>query len=144
MSYAAPADMIARFPNRDLVQLTNEDPSVTTVNTSTLQTVLDDASAEIDGYIEARFSLPLAQVPAALNLLTCEIAMYKLQALRPLHDIEDARKRYEDAIRKLEKVAKGELTLGLSPAGIQPDVAQKVETVEGPRRIFDRKRLREL
>jgi len=70
--------MIARYPNRDLVQLTNEDPSLTTINSTVLQNSLDDAAAEIDGYIEARFTLPLKQVPASLNLLTCEIAMYKL------------------------------------------------------------------
>ena len=144
MSYATPDDMIARYPNRDLVQLTNEDPSLTTINSAVLQNSLDDASAEIDGYIEARFTLPLTQVPASLNLLTCEIAMYKLQALRPLHDMEDARKRYDDAIRKLEKIARGELTLGLSPGGVEPDIAQKVETVQGPRHVFGRKRLRGL
>ncbi len=33
MSYATPQDIINRYPNRDLVQLTNEDPTVTTVNT---------------------------------------------------------------------------------------------------------------
>ena len=33
MSYAVADDMIARYPNRDLVQLTNEDPTVTTWGT---------------------------------------------------------------------------------------------------------------
>lgn len=32
MVYAQPSDMIARYPNRDLVQLTNEDPTETAVN----------------------------------------------------------------------------------------------------------------
>ena len=43
MVYAQPSDMIARYPNRDLVQLTNEDPTQTVVN----QTVLQQALAEI-------------------------------------------------------------------------------------------------
>ena len=120
MPYAQPSDMIARYPNRDLVQLTNDDPAVTTVNTDVLAQVLGDASAEIDGYLESRFALPLSDPPAVLPRLTCDIAMYRLQALRPLHDLAEARRRYEDAVALLTKVAKGEVTLGLSADNQEP------------------------
>lgn len=142
MSYAVPQDMINRYPNRDLVQLTNEDPAVTTINTTSLQQALDDASAEIDGYIEGRFTLPLLDPPAVLNRLATDIAMYRLQALRPLHDLADARRRYDDATALLAKVAAGALTLGLALDGKEPPVAAEAETVEGPRRVFTRDRLR--
>ena len=66
MSYATPQDLINRYPNRDLVQLTNEDPTITTINTTVLQQALDDASAEIDGYLGGRFILPLTDVPEVL------------------------------------------------------------------------------
>ena len=93
MSYATVQDVINRYPNRDLVQLTNEDPAATTVNDAPITQALADASAEIDGYIEGRFTLPLADPPAVLNRLTTDIAMYRMQSLRPLHDLEDARTR---------------------------------------------------
>jgi phage gp36-like protein len=105
VSYASPNDLIARYPNRDLVQLSNEDPTQTTVNLGALQQAIDDASAEIDGYIEGRFALPLSDPPAVLSRLTCDIAIYRLQSLRPLHDMADARKRYEDAVELLVRVA---------------------------------------
>ncbi len=138
--------MIARYPNRDLVQLTNEDPTVTTVNDTALQQALNDACAEIDGYIESRFSLPLADPPAILNRLACDIAMYRLQTLRPLHDLADARKRYEDAVALLVRVADGSVTLGLSLDGVEPAEAQdEIVTQAGgdptgalPSRIFSR------
>src|SRR6202011_1533011 len=98
MVYAQPSDMIARYPNRDLVQLTNEDPTQTAANQAVLQQALADASAEIDGYLESRFTLPLSDPPAVLARLTCDIAMYRLQTLRPLHDLAEARRRYEDAL----------------------------------------------
>ena len=143
MSYATAQDVINRYPNRDLVQLTNEDPTATTVNTVPITQALVDASAEIDGYIEGRFTLPLTDPPAVLNRLTTDIAMYRLQSLRPLHDLEDARKRYEDAVAMLTKVAAGELTLGLSTDGQEPPVATgTVEAVQGPDRVFDRGKLR--
>ena len=86
MTYATPQDMINRYPNRDLVQLTNEDPTATTINTAPITQALGDASAEIDGYIEGRFTLPLSDPPAILNRLATDIAMYRMQSLRPLHD----------------------------------------------------------
>jgi phage gp36-like protein len=142
VSYAVAQDVINRYPNRDLVQLTNEDPTATTVNTAPITQALADASAEIDSYIEARFTLPLTDPPAVLNRLATDIAMYRLQVLRPLHDLADARKRYDDAIAMLSKVAAGELTLGLSVDNQEPPIAEAVESVEGPRRVFSRRKLR--
>lgn len=138
--------MIARYPNRDLVQLTNEDPTQTTVNTTLLQQMVDDASVEIDSYLESRFTLPLTDPPAVLNLLTCDIAMYRLQALRPEHDVADARKRYDDALALLLKVAQGALTLGLAADNIEPPQAENAVLTQAggdpsgalPSRVFDR------
>lgn len=146
MPYAQPSDMIARFPNRDLVQITNDDPAVTTVNTDALAQALGDASAEIDGYLESRFALPLADPPAVLPRLACDIAMYRLQALRPLHDLAEARRRYEDAVLLLTQVAKGEVTLGLSIDNQEPPEAEGAVVMQaggdqtGPtgQRVFNR------
>ena len=142
MSYATAQDVINRYPNRDLVQLTNEDPTATSVNTVPIAQALTDASAEIDGYIEGRFTLPLADPPAVLNRLATDIAMYRMQSLRPLHDLEDARKRYDDAVAVLSKVAAGELTLSLAADGKEPPLAASVETVQGPDRVFNRGNLK--
>jgi phage gp36-like protein len=150
MSYASPSDMISRYPNRDLVQLTNEDPSATTVNTAALELALNDASAEIDGYLQSRYTLPLNEPPAALPRLVSDIAMYRLQSLRPLHDVADARKRYEDAVALLVRVARGDVTLGLAADDASPAAAGSAVTQAGgdsggilPTRIFDRRSLKD-
>ena len=142
MSYATPQDIINRYPNRDLVQLTNEDPTLTTINTTALQQGLDDASAEIDGYLGGRFTLPLTNVPEVLNRLACDVAIYRLQSLRPLHDLADARRRYDDAIAMLTKVASGEMTLGIGADGHETASARGSEQVAGPVRIFNRKSMK--
>ena len=150
MPYAVYADMEARYPNRDLVQITNEDPSQTSVNTEYLTQYLGDASAEIDAYLESRFSLPLSDPPAILNQLCTTIAMYKMQVLRPLADVEEARKRYDDAIAFLMKVADGKLTLGLSTDSQEPpDAVPTVLSLSGgvgdsppPSRVFGRRNLK--
>jgi phage gp36-like protein len=138
MTYASASDMIARYPNRDLVQLTNEDPGATTVNAAVLEQALADASAEIDGYLGGRFTLPLSDPPAVLARLASDIAMYRLQALRPLHDVADARQRYDDAIAMLVRVAAGELTLGVGANGLETAAAKNAEQVQGPARTFSR------
>ncbi len=142
MSYASPQDVINRYPNRDLVQLSNEDPTATAVDTAALQQALTDASAEIDGYLGGRFTLPLTDPPQVLNRLACDIAMYRLQTLRPLHDLADARKRYEDATAMLTKVAAGELTLGIATDGNETQLALKAEQLQGPVRVFSRDTLK--
>lgn len=142
MSYATPQDMINRYPNRDLVQLTNEDPTVLTVDTTVLQQVLDDASAEIDGYLGGRFVLPLTDPPEVLNRLSTDIAMYRLQALRPVQDIADARQRYEDAIAMLTRVAAGEMTLGIATDGNATAASPSDQALQGPVRVFSRTTLK--
>jgi phage gp36-like protein len=138
--------MIARYPNRDLVQLTNEDPTQTSINTTVIDQALADASAEIDGYLDGRFALPLTDAPTVLNRLACDVAMYRLQSLRPIHDMADARQRYEDAVQLLVRVARGEVTLGLTADNLEPaegpDVTQIEEGCGGaPIRIFSRRTL---
>jgi phage gp36-like protein len=142
VSYAAPQDLLNRYPNRDLVQLTNEDPAAQVVDTAVLQQALDDASAEIDGYLGARFALPLSDPPTVLNRLTADIAVYRLQALRPLHDLADARRRYDDAVAMLGRVAAGELTLGIASDQRETQIADSAEQAEGPARVFSRRSLK--
>ena len=119
MTYATPDDMTAAFPARDLIQLTNEDPAAQTPDKARLQTALDTASGLIDSYLEGRFTLPFPVPPGPPAVLTTwciDIAMYRLQCLRPLHDVEEARKRYEDALKALTLVNQGKLALGLTAA----------------------------
>jgi len=81
-------------------------------------------------------------VPEVLNRLACDLAIYRLQSLRPIHDLADARRRYDDALAMLSKVASGEMTLGIGADGNETAIAQGAEEVIGPVRIFNRKSMR--
>ena len=149
--YAQVSDMQNRYPNRDLVQLTNEDPTQTTVNSAFLSTFLSDASNEIDSYLEARFALPFSDPPAILTRLCCEIAMYHLNTLRPLHDLADAEDKYEKCIAMLKEVRDGKLTLGLSVDNQEPADPASPQVVVNenfggdpslPQRVFSRATLK--
>jgi len=121
MAYATIDDLIARLGKREIIDLTDRTGSGV-VDTAAVDQALTDACAEIDGYLAARYQLPLPTVPTVLTRLTCDIAVYRLMTLRRMGDVEDARRRYEDVIRLLERIASGRVALGL-PAAL-PDASR--------------------
>lgn len=138
-AYAIAQDLQDRYPEQDLIQLT--DPDGVVLDVGRLDRALADASDEIDGYLQGRYQLPLAEVPKHLKLLACDIALYRLLVLRPLGDIEDARKRYEDALRYLRQVSRGEVQLGLSAQDVAAPQGSGPEMIS-PTRVFDRDGMR--
>lgn len=121
MSYATPEMLAARVGADRLIEITDRDAEGVADDPMIAQ-ALADACAEIDGYLASRYRLPLATTPPLLARIACDIAVYRLLALRRMGDIEDARVRYEDARRLLEAIARGLVSLGL-PADL-PETAR--------------------
>lgn len=119
MSYANAADLLDATPEHLVAQLTGTDEPDETA----IERALADASAEIDGYIAARYALPLLSVPPVLQRICVDIAVYRLMNLRPLGDIDDARRRYEDAIRFLKDLVKHDVSLPLPDGDSAADVS---------------------
>lgn len=114
MGYAVKQDMIDRFGETELVQLTNKDNNAaTSIDDPALEQALIDASAEIDGYLSGRYALPLANVPQVLKRNACDIARYHLYDDRVT---EQVAKRYESTVAYLRSVGKGDISLGLDAA----------------------------
>ena len=86
------------------------------------QQALDDAAAEIDGYLMNRYTLPLPKPLRILTVYCCDIAVYRLcTGKRQL--TEDIVHRYEAAVKFLQLVAAGKVGLGVTdPAGEKPAV----------------------
>lgn len=135
MSYAVKQNMIDRFSQAELVQLTDRAiPPTGAIIDAVLDGALADADAEIDGYLVGQYLLPLPSVPKNLVMLACDIARYKLYDDRAT---EQVRQRYEDAVKYLRSVGKGELSLGLDPAN-QPAAPAGGPKVDGPARTFSK------
>jgi phage gp36-like protein len=121
MAYAVMADIIARMPTRDLIELS--DPNNLAIQPEPISQAINDASGLIDGYIATRYALPMADPPPILTICCVDIAVYNLQKLRPIRDIKDSRDRYEDWLKFLEKVNKGEVQLGIAAdTGKEPTI----------------------
>jgi phage gp36-like protein len=129
MPYATQQDMIDRFEEAELIQLTDHE-NTGTVNVVVLGQALADADALIDGYLASRYTLPLAIVPKTIVRMACEIARYFLyDNLAP----DEVRRRYEDAEKFLAALAKGSITLGPDPDDAGSAGAPEVST---PGRLF--------
>lgn len=124
MAYLTATDLQNLFEPQEIIQLSNlHDPSATAINQTRIDAAIQWASGIADSYIAVRYALPLVVVaPVSLVSRIADLVRYQLDHLNPR---EDVRKRYEDAIKWFELLAKGEVDLG-------PDVAGKTPVEDNP------------
>jgi phage gp36-like protein len=113
----------------EAIALTNlEDSDLERIDDKVLNRALEDADAEVDGYLSAAgYTLPLATAPLNLRNKCCDIARYRLDRNRPR---EDVRQRYEDAIAFLKDLASGRVKLPIGSSGgdgTLPDSANSIQ-----------------
>jgi phage gp36-like protein len=113
--YATASEFIDEIQITETTWLTNLDnPAATTVNYNTLDAALIAASELIDTYCGNRYHLPLDPLPVAMRAFCIDIARYRLDRIRSRDDV---RQRYEDAIRFLEQLTKGVVSIGATAFG---------------------------
>lgn len=127
MPYLIQSDLSEVLSEQELTQLT-DDEKLGVVNAARVASVIASASAEIDGYIAVRYSLPLASIPALVKGWALAIALYRLYMRR--HNVSAAvRQGYEDTIDQLKSVARGTLSLGIDPSPASSDQASHGEVL---------------
>ncbi|MBU2967061.1 DUF1320 family protein [Amphritea sp. 2_MG-2023] len=112
--YATRSDMTNRFGEEELILLTDRDGTTGAIDDTVLNQALADASAEVDGYIGGRYTLPLPTVPDVLVRICCDIARY---LLHDEHAPERIEKRYDNSINFLGKLGSGKISLGMPDEG---------------------------
>lgn len=126
--YATQAEMIARFGQKEVVALTDRD-FTGVIDESVLTSALEMSGYEIDGYLGGRYTVPMPNPPQILIGFACDIARYRLCGTGGVQVTDEIRDRYKDAIRFLEHVAAGRVTLGGLPEGTAP--SNQVRFVSG-------------
>ena len=158
MQYATVQDLIDRFGERELIQLTDSE-AIAEVKPAKAQRALDDAQAYADGFVGRIYRLPLAGcskpapvpgnpsavefvVPPQLMRICCDVARYYLYSdLAPEHEVY---LRYKAAERELTQIAEGKSVLSCPCGGVPGtlvagDAPGDAEVFHGfsPRRITD-------
>lgn len=97
---------------------------------------ITEAGQEIDGYIQAHYSVPLASpTPSMVKGIATDLAIFYLYGYRSQSfDIpEHVQERYRDRERQLEKLNRGILDLGVEPPPAKS--GRVVATSEGPDKL---------
>ncbi len=137
MLYVTQEQLVDRLGEAELVTFTDRaTPPAGVIDPDVLAEVIQDAEAEVDAYVGARYTLPLPVVPKVLLAVACDVVRYRLASTSSLCT-EQIEKRYHNAIKFLARVASGDVSLGLTTPSPPSDL---VETT-GPARVFTRESL---
>ncbi|MBB3231707.1 gp436 family protein [Halomonas stenophila] len=116
MPYITLQDLIDRFGQDELLQLADDGAGA--IDQGEIDLAISDAGGEIDGRVAAGgYDVPLDPVPSIIQAYACDIARYRLY---DEHATDQVTKRYEDAIKFLRAVAKGEVLLGIGGDADEP------------------------
>ena len=119
MSYAVLQDLIDRFGEEELIELTDRaDPPTGLVDATIVAGALADADELINSYVARRYDLPLSPVPSRLVQMAANIARFNLYTDDPMDSVKESHAR---AINFLKDIAAGRAVLdvaGSEPAGL--------------------------
>lgn len=119
MAYCTQADLIERFGENELLAIARDETG-TAIDAAVVERACEDASGEIDGYVSAAgYPVPLVPVPRIVIANACDIARYRLY---DEHAGEQVQKRYDDAVKFLRSVSRGEVRLGISTGNASSSV----------------------
>lgn len=131
MAYAELSDLVAQVTADELALLcddsgqslfyedashTPEQAAAAAAARAVAERALEDASADVDGYVGKWKTVPLSDPPAFVVRITTDIAVYALYTRRNLAGMSEGRQaRYEAAQKTLGRIARGEISLGGPP-----------------------------
>jgi phage gp36-like protein len=130
--YAALDDLIERFGERELIELT-DDAGVGTIDQARVDSAIASAEAMINGHLASRHQLPLSTVPGFLKDIACDLARHRLHRTSPPELVE---KNRAAAMLTLSKIAEGKVRLD---QGVETEAARPGAILSGgTERIFGR------
>lgn len=111
--YCTVDDIIAAVPRDALLQLT-DDEQLGEINSARVTVAIARAEARVDSYVGVKYATPLADpVSRTINEITVDLTIYDLYS-RVMDDVPETRnERKRDAIRRLEGIARGTVSLGI-------------------------------
>lgn len=126
MTYSSLAQLTDRVGLSLLIDLTDRgEVALGVVDEAVVDRALAEADTMIDGFLGARYVLPLATVPGLLADIATTIALWKLHVTMPEEKIV---KDYDAALKTLEQIARGIIRVpdatGIEPAGASTNQVQ--------------------
>lgn len=133
MTYATQTDLEERFGAREILELSDRENTGSTV-VAVVARALTDADAEINGYLAARYALPLSSTPTVLVRLAADMARYYLYDDKVTDQVKD---RYDAAVKLLKAISGGTANLGIDAGNDQAPTSGGVQ-ITANERVFSR------
>lgn len=130
MGYATKQDMLERFEEEELIQLTDFQRAGV-IDDAVLATALNDADERIDSKLRGSYSLPLASTPQELVRIACDLARWFLYRHAPPQHVKDA---FDGAMRELRDYASGVSVLDVGTTS--DTVGQQQPVTVAPAQVF--------
>lgn len=131
MAYSTLNDILERIDEAAVIELT-DDASAGVVDQTKIDAAITRADKEIDAWCGTRYAVPFATVPAIIAELSADLAVYFLYARR-VDEVPVVRKdAYQNGVKLLEKISKGQISLGVDPV-TAPASSAGVDIVSGTR-----------
>jgi phage gp36-like protein len=143
--YLTPADLIARYGAEEIAQradrgmprrvtasllqaqlagddligagVAEDDYGAVRAALAVIESAIADGQSEVDSYLASRYAVPLAHPPGVILRFTGDIARY---ALYDDHATEEVEKRYGNAVKFLQAIAKGTASIDVGPDAEDP------------------------
>ncbi len=120
MIYCTLDDILAKIPRQNLLQLT-DDEGVGDINQDRVNAAITEAQTVIDGFLTSRYEMPLTSVPALINHLAVDLAIYSIYSRRMETDMPPAMQdRHDSAMKLLLQIQKGVVQLGIETTQSAP------------------------
>src|SRR3972149_3555640 len=114
--YSTQADLEKLISPSTLMQLADDNKDGV-ADAAVISEAIEAADDQIDAYCGARYQVPFATVPGVVNKMSVDLALYHLYTRRASDTVPEVRQtRYDAAVKFLEQVAKGAVSLGVQPA----------------------------
>jgi phage gp36-like protein len=132
--YATLDDLKKKLSDDELLRLT-DDQDLDVIDEAIVNAAIEAAGVEVDSYLGERYSLPLNPVPGIVSKIAQDIAVYNLYARNHEGPTEHWEKRYLNAIKLLDRIAEGQVTLGAT----DPDSGEsELPKIDSSGRVFSR------
>ncbi len=123
MAYCAIEDILAEIQGSDLIGLTDDD-NTGSLNTTVLNSIINNASSYIDGKVGNIYATPLSPIPSAIKDLCVRIVCYRLYRRRLAPgEKNNFTEDFNDAMETLNQINNGKYHLPTDPARSFPQGA---------------------
>jgi phage gp36-like protein len=121
--------LVAAAAAGSLAAFSVDEQAATAAALVVLQRAVQDADDTINGYISARYTLPIAPVPPGLARVACDLARFYLYDDQVSEPIKD---RHTAGMKWLADVSAGKVALGAeAESGVQPVSSAGAELITG-------------